>query len=130
MQRMGLCIGLKAAVIPTCRELHATVWPEVLAAITKANIRNYSIFLREPENILFAYWEYHGSDFAADAAVMAQDRRYRNGGRSASPCRSRSRLVAKASDGHAWRRSSTMIDKASPRSEIYISALQSGRKLV
>ena len=47
--------------------------PEVLAVITKANIRNYSIFLREPENILFAYWEYHGSDFAADAAVMAQD---------------------------------------------------------
>lgn len=73
MHRMGLCIGLKAAVIPTYRELHAAVWPEVLAAITKANICNYSIFLREPENILFAYWEYHGSDFAADAAVMAKD---------------------------------------------------------
>ncbi len=73
MQRMGLCIGLKPETIPAYRELHAAVWPDVLAVITKANIRNYSIFLREPENILFAYWEYHGSDFAADAAEMAKD---------------------------------------------------------
>ena len=72
MQRMGLCIGLKPEVIPAYRELHAAVWLDVLTAITKASIRNYSIFLREPENILFAYWEYHGSDFAADAARMAK----------------------------------------------------------
>ena len=73
MQRMGLCIGLKPEVIPEYTKIHAAVWPEVLAAITKANIRNYSIFLREPENMLFAYWEYHGTDFAADAAIMAQN---------------------------------------------------------
>jgi hypothetical protein len=41
MQRMGLCIGLKPQVIQAYREIHAAVWPEVLAAITKANIRNY-----------------------------------------------------------------------------------------
>ena len=73
MQRMGLCIGLKPEVIPEYKRLHADVWPEVLAALTRANIRNYSIFLREPENILFAYWEYHGSDFAADSAGIAED---------------------------------------------------------
>jgi len=52
---MGLCIGIKPEVIDEYRRLHAAVWPGVLAVITKANIRNYSIFLREPENILFAY---------------------------------------------------------------------------
>lgn len=72
MQRMGLCIGLKPEVIDEYRALHAAVWPDVLAVISAANIRNYSIFLREPENLLFAYWEYHGSDFTADAAEMAR----------------------------------------------------------
>lgn len=71
MQRMALCIGLKPEVIQESREIHAAVWPEVLAIITSANIRNYSIFLREPENMLFAYWEYHGTNFVADAAIMA-----------------------------------------------------------
>ncbi len=73
MQRMGLCIKLKPDVVHEYRRLHASVWPEVLAAVVKAHIRNYSIYLKEPENVLFAYWEYHGTDFAADAATMAQD---------------------------------------------------------
>lgn len=73
MTRMGLCIGLKPEVIARYKELHATVWPEVLAAITQANIRNYSIFLREPESLLFAYWEYVGTDFDADMELMKQN---------------------------------------------------------
>jgi L-rhamnose mutarotase len=73
MQRMGMVIGIKAETIPEYKKLHADVWPEVLATITAANIRNYSIFLREPENIMFAYWEYHGSDFVADSARIAAD---------------------------------------------------------
>jgi L-rhamnose mutarotase len=36
-------------------------------------MKDYTIFLREPENLLFAYWEYHGHDWAADAAKMAAD---------------------------------------------------------
>ena len=43
----------------------------MLKAIADSNIRNYTIFLKEPENILFAYWEYHGSDFDADMKKMA-----------------------------------------------------------
>jgi len=34
-------------------------------------IRNYSIFLRS--GVLFAYFEYHGSDYAADMRKMAAD---------------------------------------------------------
>lgn len=73
MQRMGMMIGLKPENVAEYKSLHATVWPKILSMISACNIRNYSIFLREPENILFGYWEYHGTDFAADAAKMAAD---------------------------------------------------------
>ena len=73
MQRMGMCIGLKAGKVDEYKRLHAAVWPGVLAKISDCNIQNYSIFLKEPENILFGYWEYHGIDFTADAAKMAAD---------------------------------------------------------
>ena len=74
MQRMGQVIGLNAADIAEYKRLHAAVWPDVLKMITACNIRNYSIFLKEPENLLFAYFEYHGTDFAADMAKMAADK--------------------------------------------------------
>jgi L-rhamnose mutarotase len=73
MQRMGMVIGIAPEHIAEYKRLHAAVWPEVLATIAKANIRNYTIFLREPENLMFAYWEYHGGDFAADSAAIAAD---------------------------------------------------------
>ena len=73
MQRMGQVIGLNAYKIAEYKRLHAAVWPDVLKMITACNIRNYSIFLKEPENLLFAYFEYHGTDFAADMAKMAAD---------------------------------------------------------
>jgi len=73
MQRMGHILGLKAEAIDEYKRIHAAVWPEILAMISACSIRNYSIFLKEPENLLFAYWEYHGADFAADAAKMAAD---------------------------------------------------------
>ncbi len=73
MQRMGMLVGLKPDKIDEYKRLHAAVWPGVLAMISKCNIQNYTIYLKEPENLLFGYWEYHGTDFAADAALMAQD---------------------------------------------------------
>jgi L-rhamnose mutarotase len=50
---------------------HAAVWPEVLDRIHRSNIRNYSIFLKD--GMLFAYFEYVGSDFQADMRAMAAD---------------------------------------------------------
>lgn len=73
MERMGMVIGLKPEHISEYKKLHADVWPSVLSKISECNIKNYTIFLREPENLLFGYWEYHGSDFSADAALMAAD---------------------------------------------------------
>jgi L-rhamnose mutarotase len=54
--------------------LPAAVWPEVLAAITTANIRNCSIHQRklpDAHHYLFSSFEYVGSDFAGDMARMA-----------------------------------------------------------
>ena len=45
----------------------------VLARIARSHIRNYTIYLREPENLLFSHFEYHGHHFAADMAAMAAD---------------------------------------------------------
>lgn len=73
MERMGMVIGLDPKAAVEYKRVHADVWPGVLRMISDCNIRNYSIFLKEPENLLFGYWEYHGEDFAADAAKMAAD---------------------------------------------------------
>ena len=69
---MAMVIGIRPEKIALYKELHAHPWPEMNAALSAANIRNYSIYLREPENLLFGYWEYAGSDFAADMKVLDQ----------------------------------------------------------
>ncbi|MBI1671170.1 L-rhamnose mutarotase [Brucella abortus] len=71
-QRMGMVIGLNPEKVAKYKALHAQVWPEILALISECNITNYSIFLKERENLLFGYWEYVGSDFAADMRKMAE----------------------------------------------------------
>lgn len=57
------------------RELHADVWPGVVAAIKKANIRNYNIFVAElnGKRYLFSSFEYHGNNPEKDFAAMAND---------------------------------------------------------
>lgn len=73
MQRMGMVIGVEPGKVDEYRKLHASVWPEVLERLKKSNITNYSIFLKEPENLMFGYWEYTGSNFEADRAALATD---------------------------------------------------------
>ena len=75
MKRYGAIIGLKPDEVTAYSQIHAKVWPDVLAQISASNIRNYSIFLREPENLLFAYYEYVGADHDADMKAMAADPR-------------------------------------------------------
>ena len=68
---MGMVIGVQPQRIAEYKRLHAQPWPEMDAALTAANIRNYSIYLRD--GILFACFEYVGSDFDADMRAMAAD---------------------------------------------------------
>jgi L-rhamnose mutarotase len=73
MKRYGRVIGIKPEVIAEYKRIHAAVWPSVLQQIKASRIANYTIFLKEPENLLFAYFEYEGDDYAADMAAMAAD---------------------------------------------------------
>lgn len=75
MERMGLVLRIREENIPEYKRLHREIWPDIVEIISTANISNYSIFLKQPENLLFAYWEYHGDDFAGDQARLAQEPR-------------------------------------------------------
>ena len=99
MQRMGMVIGLKPEKIAEYKRLHAAVWPEILAMISDCHIRNYTIYLREPENLLFGCWEYHGADFSADAAKMATDPKTREWWALCGPCQE---PLASRKDGEWW----------------------------
>jgi L-rhamnose mutarotase len=97
MQRYGNCVRLR----PECRarylELHAAVWPDVEATLSAANISNYSIFLQG--DILFGYYEYHGTDHAADQARIAADPVTQNWWALTDPCQER---LPGTPDGEQW----------------------------
>ena len=86
MKRMGWVIRIRPEKIQEYKVLHADVWPGVLKKIRECNIRNYSIYLREPENLLFGYFEYHGNDFDADMAEMANDEETQRWWKATDPC--------------------------------------------
>ena len=111
MQRYGMVIGIKPEMIAAYKRLHAAVWPAVLAQISHSHISNYSIYLREPENLLFSHFEYHGHDFAADMAAMAADPETRVGGLSACPARSHYSAGRLGSIGPRWKRCFTAINE-------------------
>jgi L-rhamnose mutarotase len=71
MKRYGSVIKVRPESLEAYKKYHSGVWPEVLAMIRHCKIRNYSIYLKD--NFLFAYFEYHGADYAADMANMAAD---------------------------------------------------------
>jgi L-rhamnose mutarotase len=91
MKRFGQLIGLRPERLEEYKRYHAAVWPEILGALRKAEIRNYSIF--HFEGRLFAYFEYHGPRRSSRSAC-ARSRARRacaSGGTSWTRCRSRSK---------------------------------------
>jgi len=75
VRRLTSVIELKPRKEKLYRELHADVWPDVVKAIKKSNIQNYSISLARigGKNYLFSYMEYTGDNLEADFAAIAQD---------------------------------------------------------
>ncbi len=71
IRRFGQVIRVRAEHVVEYERIHADPRPEVNAAIRRANLRNYSIYRHG--DLLFAYVEYVGEDFAADMARMAED---------------------------------------------------------
>jgi L-rhamnose mutarotase len=72
-------------------------WPRVLAALRRAQVTNYSIFLRD--GLLFSYLEYTGDDYAADLANLASDATTREWWSLTDPCQ---RPLDTAADGEWW----------------------------
>ena len=97
MRRCGQIIAVRPGKLAEYRKLHEAVWPEVLKTIRDCHIRNYSIFHRD--GMLFGYFEYVGTDFAADMARMAADPKTREWWALTDPCQL---PVATAAKGEWW----------------------------
>ena len=69
MRREAFALEIRPDKVDEYVEAHRQVWPEVLDAIKRAGIRNYTIFLRN--NTAFGYFEC--DDPAAANAVLAAD---------------------------------------------------------
>ena len=68
MQRVAFRLWVKPDRLEEYKRLHRAVWPELLADLRAASIRNYSIFADGPE--LFGYLEC--DDWAAASEVLAR----------------------------------------------------------
>jgi L-rhamnose mutarotase len=87
-KRFASVTGLNPQKETYYRQLHAKPWPVILAKITDCNIRNYSIYRSEIDGkpYLFAYFEYVGTNFAADMQKMAADPDTRRWWKETDPC--------------------------------------------
>ena len=104
VQRYGMVIGIKPEKVDDYKKLHAAAWPGVLAKIKDCHIRSYSIYLREVapgQFLLFSYFEYTGTDFAADMARMAADPETRRWWKETDPCQS---PIPTRAEGEFWSR--------------------------
>ncbi|MCE9596174.1 MAG: L-rhamnose mutarotase [Planctomycetes bacterium] len=102
MKRYGSVIRLRENQVDEYRRLHAEVPPAVLATIRACNLRNYSIFVKrldDGEPYLFAYFEYTGSDFAADQRKLAADPATQAWWKLTAPCQE---PLASRAEGEWW----------------------------
>lgn len=97
MQRYAAVIRLRPDKEDEYRRLHVAVWPTVRAALRRAHVSNFSIFLRD--GLLFSYLEYDGSDYRADSAELARDAATRRWWALTDPCQ---HPVDSAADGQWW----------------------------
>jgi L-rhamnose mutarotase len=86
MKRYGMVIGVRAEKLDEYKALHAAVWPAVLEMIRQWHY-------------LFSYFEYSGSDFAADMARMAADPTTQRWWALCQPCQG---PLADRSPGEWW----------------------------
>lgn len=71
MQRVSFVLQVKPALVAAYRAAHASVWPEMQAALTRAGWHNYTLFLCE-DGLLFGYFETPQS-FDTALAMMANE---------------------------------------------------------
>ncbi len=97
VQRFASVIKVAPGREQEYRDLHAQVWPDVLAALQRAHVSNYSIFLRD--RYLFSYLEYEGENFAADMEAVAGDAATQRWWKLTEQCQ---QPLATAAEGEWW----------------------------
>jgi L-rhamnose mutarotase len=102
VQRFGAVIGLKPEMKDEYVRLHANTWPEVLDALKKSNIQNYSIYLAQLDGklSLFSYFEYTGSDMAKDQQRLKDNPKIREWWTHTDPCQNR---LPDTKPGEQWK---------------------------
>jgi len=66
MKRFGFKMKMKPGFKEEYRKRHNEAWPELMRLLKDEGIGNYSIFLDEETNILFAYQEQTGDSSSQD----------------------------------------------------------------
>ena len=73
VQRVAFRLRVKEERLEEYKRIHREVWPELLADMRAASIRNYSIFARGPE--LFGYLECDDWDTVVAALARSEANR-------------------------------------------------------
>ncbi|KAK1991490.1 DUF718-domain-containing protein [Colletotrichum falcatum] len=76
-RRIAQIVKLKPEFVDKYKEVHASVWPEVLKQIKDCNIVDYSIWHEPDSRILFATFKYVGYDWAGDMEKMKENPKVR-----------------------------------------------------
>ncbi|MFI6650444.1 L-rhamnose mutarotase [Streptomyces sp. NPDC050529] len=97
MRRVAQVIRVLPERLDEYRALHRRVPQPVLDHLRDCHITNYSIHLLGDR--LFAYFEYHGDDLAADLALMGAGEPTQAWWRLTDPCQ---QPVAEAAAGERW----------------------------
>ena len=66
MKRFGFKMKLRPGFREEYRKRHSKIWPELATLLKNEGIGNYSIFLDEETNTLFAYQEQSGESSSQD----------------------------------------------------------------
>ena len=66
MKRQAFKMYLKPGYKEEYKRRHANLFPELKALLTESGVRNYSIYLDEDTNILYAYQELEGEGGSQD----------------------------------------------------------------
>ncbi len=71
MQRIGFTIQVRPERLSEYREIHQQVWPDLLAELTSAGIRNYSLWLAA-DGLQFGYLECDNWEASCDYLAQSE----------------------------------------------------------
>ena len=72
MNRVGFQMQVKKGKIERYKEVHRTVWPEVLEAITRTGWSRYSLFMND-DGLVFGYFETPNDLQTAISGFLAEE---------------------------------------------------------